>query len=108
MWDDSIGFLDVHVNIDKWGQISTDLFTKPTDSNAYLHFQSDHPQHLKKAIPHGLGGRLKRICSKEGDYRRHRKRLKSKLIERYYPERPVEADLAKVDSKKAENRVQSQ
>ena len=44
----SIEFLDVLVKIDEAGHFSTDLFTKPTDSKAYLHYQSDHSTHVYK------------------------------------------------------------
>ena len=83
------------------------VFTKPTDSKAYLHFQSDHPQHTKRAIPHGLGVRIKRICSKEGDYERHREDLKFRLVEREYPEHLVEAELNRVDRKNRKNYLRS-
>ena len=54
-----IEFLDVVVKLDDRGFLTTDLYTKPTDSKSYLHFSSDHPIHTKKAIPFGLGLRAK-------------------------------------------------
>ena len=40
-------FLDVRVTVN--GEtLDTDVYTKPTDTKAYLHFSSDHPKHTKK------------------------------------------------------------
>ena len=91
-----IEFLDVIVKLEK-GVLTTDLFEKPTDSKSYLHFHSDHPIHTKKAVPFGLGQRMRRICSSDDDYRRHRDNLKARLIERKYPASFVERELKKAD-----------
>ena len=57
----------------------TELYTKPTDKYLYLHSKSDHPDKTKKAIPYGLGIRLKRICSDIESYVKDRKTLKEHL-----------------------------
>lgn len=57
----SLPYLDVMVSIED-GHISTDLYRKPTDSHQYLHSNSCHPAHIKKAIPFSQALRLKRIC----------------------------------------------
>ena len=54
--------------------------------------------HTKRAIPFGLGVRLRRLCSKEEDFRRHRTELKSRLGERGYPGHIIEQQLNKADS----------
>ena len=46
----SANFLDVLVTLTKDGTISTDSYTKPTDTHQYLHMNSCHPNHDKKAI----------------------------------------------------------
>ncbi|KAH3789771.1 hypothetical protein DPMN_167959 [Dreissena polymorpha] len=46
------------------GRLVSDLYTKPTDRHLYLHMDSSHTESTKKAIPYGLGVRLKRICRK--------------------------------------------
>ena len=56
-----------------------------------------------KAIPYGLGLRLKRICTREEDYRKHRDNLKARLVERGYPTSLVEKELKKVDRAKRDN-----
>ena len=46
----SVNFLDVLVTLTNNGTTSTDLYTKPTDTHQYLHMNSCHPNHVKKAI----------------------------------------------------------
>ena len=60
----AIDFFDTTVKIEN-GKISTDLFTKPTDKHIYVHTKSCHPKNVKKAIPYGLGLRLKRIAARK-------------------------------------------
>ena len=66
---DKIPFLDTLVMIDD-NIIHTDLYTKPTDANNFLHFDSAHPKHCKKGIPFGQFLRLRRICSRDEDFNR--------------------------------------
>ena len=54
----NIPILDVQVINDK-GKISTDLYTKPTDTQQYLNWTSCHPRHTKTAIPYSLALRLR-------------------------------------------------
>ena len=98
-----IEFLDTLVKIDDQRFVTTDLYTKPTDKHMYVNFKSDHPYSVKKAIPYGLGVRLKRICSKEEDYSSHRQQLKKKLRKRGYSSKFVENQLKKADQKDRRN-----
>ena len=59
-----INFLDTTVTIEENGTLNTKLYQKPTDSNAYLHFNSYHPVTQKENIPFGQFLRAKKICSK--------------------------------------------
>ena len=61
--DRSINFLDVQISISDNGEISTDLYTKPTDTHQYLQATSCHPNHTKKGIPYSQALRILRICS---------------------------------------------
>ena len=54
--------LDLTLHL-KDGLISTDIYSKPTDSHLYLPFSSSHPPHCKRAIPYGVALRIKRNCS---------------------------------------------
>jgi hypothetical protein len=70
-WDYSanqVSFLDVTICKEVGGGISTDVYSKPTDTHQYLDFRSFHPKHVKQAILYGLALRLSRICSSEGKF----------------------------------------
>ena len=43
----NIPFLDVNVSLTNDGNISTDLYTKPTDKHQHLLYSSCHPLHTK-------------------------------------------------------------
>ncbi|CAJ0922469.1 unnamed protein product [Ranitomeya imitator] len=58
-----ISFLDTLVNKDTNGNLSTDLYSKPTDRNSLLHFDSFHPPNMKKSIPKSQLNRVTRIVS---------------------------------------------
>ena len=77
--------------------IETDLYAKPTDKHQYVQSKSNHPSTVKKSIPYGLGVRLKRICSNEDDYMKHRAELKKHLQKRGYSGKFIERRLERVD-----------
>ena len=59
----SVNFLDVLVTLTNDGTISTDIYTKPTDTHQYLHMNSCHPNNIKKDIVFLQATRILRICS---------------------------------------------
>ena len=59
----SVNFLDTKVMKDSNGNISTDVYQKPTDTHPYLHWTSANPPHLKHSIPYSQALRLRRICT---------------------------------------------
>ena len=56
-------FLDVLAILTGDGTISTDLYTKPTYTHHYLHMNSCHPNHVKKAIAFLQATRILCICT---------------------------------------------
>ena len=53
-------FLDILIkNVN--GQIITDMYHKPIDTQRYLHFKSHHPQNCTKSIPYTLARRIHTI-----------------------------------------------
>ena len=58
-----VQFLDVSVSVDNFGNITTDLYVKPTDTQKYLMATSCHPIHTKRSIPYCQALRILRICS---------------------------------------------
>ena len=60
---EAVHFLDVTITLDVNGQISTTLYTKPTDSHNYINYGSCHQKSCRNGIPYGQFLRLRRICS---------------------------------------------
>ena len=64
---DMVNFLDVSVMM-KDGNISTTVYSMPTDSHLYLTTGSNHPSHIIRNIPKSQFLRLRRICSDTADF----------------------------------------
>ena len=73
---DRVPFLDTTVILDE-GTIHTDLYTKPTDTHQYLSPESCHPRYCSTSIPYSQSLRIRRICSREEDFRRRTGELKN-------------------------------
>ena len=58
-----IPFLDIQFCFDSLGNLQTDLYTKPTDSRAYLNYNSAHPKHTFDGIVYSGCFRLRRIIN---------------------------------------------
>ena len=99
----SINFLDITVNLDNNGQITTDLYCKPTDSHNYLLFSSEHPRHILRGIPYSQLLRVRRICSNITDFRKNALMLSSHFIRRGYPKNLVKTALAKAELQDRDN-----
>ena len=80
----NVSFLDVNVSLTNDGNISTDLYTKPTDKHQHLLYSSCHPLHTKKAIPFSLALRLRRICSTDETFNLRAAQLTTYLLKRGY------------------------
>ena len=55
-------FLDILLKIEG-NKIITDIYRKPTDTQQYLHFRSQHPKACLKSIPYNLARRICTIIS---------------------------------------------
>ncbi|CAJ0919662.1 unnamed protein product [Ranitomeya imitator] len=80
-----ISFLDTLVNKDTDGNLSTDLYSKPTDRNSLLHYDSFHPPNMKKSIPKSQLNRVTKIVSDPVIKDQRISEMKSKFRERGYP-----------------------
>ena len=47
-----INFLDTVIYITSNHRLHTKAYTKPTDRQAYLHYNSSHPKHVKTSLSH--------------------------------------------------------
>ncbi|OCT92171.1 hypothetical protein XELAEV_18015225mg [Xenopus laevis] len=97
----SLSFLDVQIT--RIGPVlDTNLFRKETDRNDLLHYSSFHPDSLKASLPLTQYMRLKRIVSKEADYKRGESEMKDRFKQRDYPEEVLRSNLDKLQNKSRE------
>ena len=71
-------FLDLEIYIEN-GQLQSNLFVKPTNSQLLLDFQSNHPEHCKKATPYSQALRVVEMCSTAEHRDEHLASLKLKF-----------------------------
>jgi hypothetical protein len=90
-----IPFLDTLVYIDN-NKIKTKLYKKPTDNKQYLHYDSDHPQHVKNAIPYAQALRYRRIIEDDKILEIELEKLKQNFLDRAYPENVVNSAFNRV------------
>ena len=72
------------------------MFCKPTDTHQYLHKESCHPWHTKKAIPCGQALRFRRICSEDRQFQERVGELAGWLKDRGYEESLVNEQIDRV------------
>ena len=92
---ESIQFLDLNIRLSD-GNISTNLYVKPTDRHQILHYTSFHPDHTKRSIVFSQALRVSRICSEKSDFLKHLEKRKSWFSVRWYSEDLVESEMEKV------------
>lgn len=91
----SIPFLDVQVIFKNNGELSTDLYKKPTDTHQYLNWTSCHPRHTKTSIPYSLALRLRRICSDNEFFEKRARELHNILLKRGYKNKLIKECIMK-------------
>ena len=79
----SIVFLDLSLTI-SGTQVITGMYSKPSDTHAYLMPTSCHPSHICKNIPRGVMKRVKRNCSSDTICNKGYSEFKQQLIRRGY------------------------
>jgi hypothetical protein len=85
----SISFLDVWVTRNIDGTFVTSVYRKPTHSDRYLHFSSDHPLQQKLSAIHTLKLRATTYCSNHDLLEREFSHLKDTFVRNGYPEQLV-------------------
>ena len=91
----SVNYLDCTI-YKKDNKLCTTLYTKPSDTYAYLIPSSGHPTHIFKNIPYGVAVRCKRICTEDSEFNKHAANLTKVLIERGYNGKFVESEFNRV------------
>ena len=94
-----MSFLDVTISREVGGGISTDVFSKPTDTHQYLDYRSRHPKHVRQAIPYGQALRLRRICSSESKFDQRIEEFKGYLHKRGFQKTQILSQCEKVRNK---------
>ena len=94
---EGIEYLDTRVYI-KNSFIDTTLYTKPSDTHAYLNPNSCHPKHVSSNIPQGVAKRIKRICSEESEYFKHKLSHTNHFVSRGYNRDFITTEFDKCDN----------
>ena len=77
---EKINCLDVTLVMED-GKLETDRHVKPTNPQLFLHYTSNHPQSVFKAIVYGQAITVRTICSKDEYVQKHLESLRIKFIE---------------------------
>ena len=99
--DTQIEFLDTKVLLIN-GILHTELYTKPTNAQAYLHRNSYHPNHIFKSLPYGEFLRTRRNCSNLDSFDKHALTMYQAFIKRGYQPNLLDPALAKARAKPRE------
>ncbi|CAJ0944339.1 unnamed protein product [Ranitomeya imitator] len=90
-----VTFLDTKVLKNSLGNLSTDLYSKPTDCNSLLLYNSCHPKSTKDSLPRSQFKRVSRIVSDPELKATRLQEMSTKFKARNYP-----ADLLETESTK--------
>ena len=82
----TISFRDTSSSLSE-GELSTDVYSKPIDTNQYLLPSSCHPPHVTKSIPYSQALRIRRICSNDKSLKKRLGQLKNHLKRRGYKQK---------------------
>ena len=80
----SVHYLDAALTIVDDDRISSDLYTKPTDSHQYLLPSSNRPPHVQEHLPYGFALRNCQIIPFDDQLRTRLGELKGFLLDRGY------------------------
>jgi hypothetical protein len=84
-------------------RIESTLYTKPTDTHAYLNYKSCHPKSCKDNIPYSQFLRLRRICSNDKEFHRQAAVMSSHFCNQGYPRYVVYRACQKAKSQSRSN-----
>ncbi len=95
-WSETeINFLDTAVKVSKDRKLYTTMYTKPTDTHTYLHYQSAHSTHQKKSGPYSQLIRIRQICTNFDDFLANTKKILAYYKLRGYPNQTLQEALKK-------------
>ena len=77
--------LDILVILHPNGKVQTEIFYKETNTHCYLHYDSNHPSHIKLNTPYNLAKRIIDFTSDPDKTESHLTQLKALLLPCNYP-----------------------
>ncbi|XP_077976215.1 uncharacterized protein LOC144432061 [Styela clava] len=83
----TVAFLDVQIQREGNGELTTDIFRKKTHTNRYLNFNSSHPLNHKRSVVSSLMNRAKTLISDETKQKQELNFIKKTLRQNGYPTR---------------------
>ena len=83
--DYKLAFLDTAVSREAGGRLTTSVYRKPTHTDQYLAYDSQHRQSVKRGIVKCLYERAKRLAKKPSVISKEKKHLSSVLVSNGYP-----------------------
>ncbi|CAJ0935845.1 unnamed protein product [Ranitomeya imitator] len=92
---EEIAFLDTKILKDTSGNLSTDLFVKPTDCNSLLLYNSCHPRPTWDSLPRSQFKRVARIVSDSVTRSTRVQEMADKFKARNYPTRLLDLESSK-------------
>ena len=72
-------FLDLEISMVD-GKLETNLYIKPSNSQIYLDYHSNHPEHTKSSIPYSQALRVIERCPRQEQLDIHLENLKVKTM----------------------------
>ena len=96
--NNGIAFLDVWLRVNNAGEVSSDIYAKPTDTFNYLPFTSSHPRHTIRNIPFVLARRIRGIVSNEAILDQRFEEMKARLKAKKYPVGLINGAIVKAKS----------
>ncbi|XP_075172214.1 uncharacterized protein LOC142243902 [Anomaloglossus baeobatrachus] len=93
-----INFLDTYIKKDIVGNLSSDLYRKPTDRNCMLLYSSCHPKSTKNSLPRSQFARVTRIVSDDNTREQRLEEMSNRFVERNYPITLLKTEREKLSS----------
>ena len=97
IFNTTISFLDNSSSLSE-DVLSTDLYSKPTDTNQYLLPSSCHLHHVTQSIPYNQALRIRRICSTDKSLKKRLGQLKNNLKRRGYKQSIIKKSFSKANN----------
>jgi hypothetical protein len=92
---DSLPFLAVLVYRNGTALL-TKVYRKPTHTGRYLHFNSNHPPHVKRGVVHSLINRAITLCTEKQEYAKEVMKIRQDLATNGYPQHIIDSVLKKI------------